>query len=195
MPEAATIATRVLDTLVGAGVVTADQVSSARSSATDDGEAGAALVSRGLVTPEQLAMVLEGEMGFPRVELESYAPDAEALEIVPASVARERQLLPLFEIEGTLTVAIGDPADVFKIDAVGAQLGYLMDAVLADGPAVKQAVTQYFGEEPPAELEVVTETAFSIEAAEFEPFDEQVATAEHLERLGRGLLRAAARRA
>ncbi len=180
MPEAATIATRVLDTLVGAGVVTPDQVSSARSSALDDGEAGAALVSRGLVTPEQLAQVLEDEMGFPRVELESYAPDAEALEIVPASVARERQLLPLFEIEGTLTVAIGDPADVFKIDAIGAQLGYLMDAVLADGPAVKQAVTQYFGEEPDVELEVVTETAFSIEATEFEPFDEQVATADQL---------------
>ena len=119
-------------------------------------------------------------MGFPRVDLESYAPDDEALAIVPAVVARERQLLPLFEIEGTLTVAIGDPADVFALDAVGAQLGYVMDAVLADGPAVKQAVTQYFGEEPRAELEVVTETAFSIEAAEFEPFDEQVATADQL---------------
>ncbi len=107
-------------------------------------------ISRGLVTPEQLSRVLEEEMGFPRVELESYAPDSEALEIVPANVARAGRFLPLFEIEGMLTVAIGDPADVFTIDAVGSELGLVMDAVLADGPAVQQAIVQYFGEEPAA---------------------------------------------
>jgi type II secretory ATPase GspE/PulE/Tfp pilus assembly ATPase PilB-like protein len=53
-------------------------------------------------------------------------------------------MLPLFEIEGTLTVAIGDPSDVFALDAVGAELGLSMDAVLADEPAVAAAVEQYF---------------------------------------------------
>ena len=46
-------------------------------------------------------------MGIPRVDIASYAPDDEALALLPAAIARERNLLPLFEIEGMLTVAIG----------------------------------------------------------------------------------------
>jgi len=161
MPEATAIATRVLETLIVAGAVTADQVASVRLGAADDGEAGVTLVTRGLVTPEQLSRVLEDEMGFPRVELESYAPDSEALDIVPASLARSRCFLPLFEIEGTLTVAIGDPADVFTIDSIGVELGYSMDAVLADGPAVQRSVVQYFGEEPEASVEAPVEIDIS----------------------------------
>ena len=187
MPEATTIAARVLDTLVSAGVVTADQVSSVRSGASDDGEAGTTLVTRGLVTPEQLAKVLEDEMGFPRVELESYAPDSEALDIVPASIARTQRFLPLFEIEGTLTVAIGDPADVFTIDAVGSQLGYSMDAVLADGAAVQQAIVQYFGEEPEAPEPEVSEPEVSepeaLEAEEAPPIEINISAADFFELL------------
>ena len=52
----------------------------------------------------------------PRVDLASYAPDDEALALVPGDVARARKVLPLFEIEGMLTVAIGDPIDVFALD-------------------------------------------------------------------------------
>ena len=114
-------------------------------------------------------------MGFPRVDLASYAPDGEAIDrprvggsgqhCCRCSRSRERSLSPS-EIPPMSSCRRG-----------GRALGYVIDAVLADGPAVRQAVTQYFGEEPQAELEVVTETAFSIEAAEFEPFDEQVATA------------------
>jgi type IV pilus assembly protein PilB len=144
MPEPLTIAARVLDALVEASLVTADQVASARADADDVGKAGRALVDRGLVRPDQLAHALEIEMGFPRVDLASYAPDDEALEIVPSAVAHARAILPLFEIEGTLTVAIGDPADVFILDEVGIELGVTMDAVLADPDAVSAAIEQYF---------------------------------------------------
>jgi type IV pilus assembly protein PilB len=144
MSELSTIAARVLDALVGASLVTADQVASALADAPDEGQAGRALVDRGLVRPDQLANALEVELGFPRVDLASYAPDDEALEIVPAAVAHSRAILPLFEIEGTLTVAIGDPVDVFILDAVGAELGVSMDAVLAEPDAVRAAIEQYF---------------------------------------------------
>lgn len=172
MPDATTIATRVLETLIESGVVTADQVASVRIGAADDGEAGRTLVSRGLVSEEHLSRVLEEDMGYPRVELDSYAPDGDALEIVPARTAREKGFLPLFEIEGTLTIAIGHPVDVFEVDAIGAELGYAMDAVLADAPAVERAVKQYFGEEvetppaPPAADELPVEEP-QVSAADF----------------------------
>lgn len=144
MTEAATIAGRVLDALVDAGFVTAEQVASARAESPDEAATGRALIDRALVTSTQLGSVLEDKFGYPRVELESYAPDDEALALVPAAVAKAYGVLPLFEIEGTLTVAIGDPSDVFALDAVGSELGLGMDAVLAQPGEVIAAIDQHY---------------------------------------------------
>jgi type IV pilus assembly protein PilB len=144
--EVTPIAERVLEAVVEAGMLTADQVSAARAEAVDAATAGRLLLERGLLSPERLSTLLEDHLGFPRVDLESYAPDDEALAIVPADVARAGRVLPLFEIEGTLTVAVGDPGDIFALDALGGQLGVSMDAVLAEASDVSSAIVQYFGE-------------------------------------------------
>ena len=57
-------------------------------------------------------------------------------------------MLPLFEIEGMLTVAIGEPVDIFMLDELAGELGLEVEAVLADSPAVSAAIVQYYGEEP-----------------------------------------------
>ncbi len=171
MPESNSIAGRVLDAAVGAGMVAVDQVASARSVAADDAEAGRALLSRGLLSSDQLATILEEHLGFPRVDLASYAPDEEALAIMPASIARERELLPLFEIEGTLTVAVGRPEDIFALDAVGAELGVSMDAVLADADEVAAAVAQYFGQAPAGQAPAVELSADDLEISASDFFE------------------------
>lgn len=165
MPEPTTIAGRVLDALVGSGLVNADQLVAVRAEFGDDALAGRALIERGLMTAVQLGAVLEDDLGFPRVDLASYAPDDEALAVVPATVARAYAVLPLFEIEGTLTVAIGEPTDVFRLDAFGAELGFSMDAVLADAPAVTEAIATYFGVEEVALPELPED--LEISAADF----------------------------
>ena len=135
MPDSATLSGRVLDALISSGLVTAEQVRVSTSSSVEAGtNPGQVLVQRDLVTPVQIANVLEDELGVPRVDLESYAPDESALALVPGAMARRRNILPLFEIEGMLTVAIGDPIDVFELDALAAELGVEVEAVLADAP-------------------------------------------------------------
>ncbi len=167
MAESSSIATRVLDALVAAGSVTADQVATARSGSFDDAMAGRALLERELIGQEQLSIVLEEELGFPRVDLESYAPDEEALALVPGHVARTRGILPLFEIEGTLTVAIGTPGDVFVLDSVGDEIGLGMDAVLAARADVDAAVMQNFGVSADAAPGALVVDELEISAADF----------------------------
>jgi type II secretory ATPase GspE/PulE/Tfp pilus assembly ATPase PilB-like protein len=178
MPDTATLSGRVLDALISAGLVTAEQVRVSEASAADTGaNPGQVLVQRDLVTAVQIANVLEEELGVPRVDLESYAPDESALKIVPGDIARKRNIIPLFEIEGMLTVAIGDPIDVFELDALAAELGVEVEAVIADAPAVAEAIVLYYGEaEAPAETEAV-----EVEVAEepsAEPVEEPEAVAE-----------------
>ena len=149
MSEATTIAGRVLDALVTSELITSDQVAEVREAFPDDGAAGRELLERGLVTSAQLSDVLEDEMGIPRVDIASYAPENEALELLPAGIARSQNLLPLFEIEGMLTLGIGDPADVFALDDVGSTIGLEVEPVLAESDAVTAAIEQYY----PAELD------------------------------------------
>jgi general secretion pathway protein E len=137
---------KVLDTLVGAGLLTSDQVAGVREAASDGTPIGRVLLDRGLVTSADVGTALEDELGVPRVDLSSYAPDEEALALVPAAVARAKRMLPLFEIDGTLTVAVGDPMDVLSLDDVAGELSVEFDPVLADPASLLGAIAQYYGE-------------------------------------------------
>lgn len=169
---AETITSRVLDALVNAGLVTVEQLSAITGAASSgDKTPGDVLIERGMVNAGDLTTVLEDELGMPEVDLSSYAPDEEALSLVPVHVAREHNILPLFEIEGMLTVAIGDSLDVFKLDDLGTQLGYEIEAVLADSASVRGAIVDYYGDvtdaappAPVAEILPVPEDVFEDEA-------------------------------
>lgn len=154
MPETS-LSDKVLDTLVSAGLLTVEQLSSVREAASDATPVGKVLLDRGLVTSADVGSALEDELGIPSVDLASYAPDEEALLLVPAAIAREKRMLPLFEIDGTLTVAVGDPMDVLSLDGVARDLGLELDPVLTDPTSLLGAIVQYYGEQqgtvPPAE--------------------------------------------
>ncbi|MFA5843252.1 MAG: ATPase, T2SS/T4P/T4SS family [Coriobacteriia bacterium] len=146
MAGAETIASRALETLVTAGLITSEQLASVKDSAESSGAAlGAVLAERGLVAVSDVEAMLEDEIGIPRVDLSSYAPDDGALFSVPAQLAKAWRILPLFEIDGTLTVAVGDAMDVFSLDELGATLGLEIEPVLADVASVVEAVAQYYG--------------------------------------------------
>jgi type II secretory ATPase GspE/PulE/Tfp pilus assembly ATPase PilB-like protein len=141
---------KVLDTLVNAGLLTMEQLASVRESAADGTAVASILQDRGLVTAADVGSALEDELGVPRVDLSSYAPDQDALELVSASLAREHRMLPLFEIDGTLTVAVGDPMDVLRLDGVARELALELDPVLTDPTALLGAIVQYYGEQAAA---------------------------------------------
>ncbi|MDP2234143.1 MAG: ATPase, T2SS/T4P/T4SS family [Actinomycetota bacterium] len=145
MPES--ITSRVLDALANAGLLTIEQITSiTEAAAAGNVTPGAVLTQRGMVTPADVESAMEEELGIPRVDLSSYAPDDDALLLIPVSVARARNVLPMFEIEGMLTVAIGDAMDVFELDSLSAELGLEVEAVLSDSASVKAAILQYYGD-------------------------------------------------
>ncbi len=175
MADATTITSRVLDTLANAGLITVEQLGVVNEAAADGRTAGDVLLERGLVTASDVGTVLEQEMGVPRVDLSSYAPEDEALALVPASYAREHRILPLFEIEGTLTVAIGDPMDVFALDGVARELGVELDPVLTDANDLLGALAQYYDTragEPATVIEAPEAPAPPIETVSAAPIGE-----------------------
>jgi len=145
------ISSRVLQHLVDRGLITTEQLASVVDSAATSGVTiGVVLSERGLVDADDIAEVLEDEMGVPHVDLASYAPEDRALALVPGYLARECRALPLFEIEGMLTVAVSDSMDVFALDRVAAQVGLEVEPVMADAAALSVALEDYYGRESDA---------------------------------------------
>lgn len=165
--EGAPTATRVIDAIVEAGLVDAERVLALREVSGDDASVGRELLAGGTITPEQLSCVLEEEMGYPRVDLSSYAPDQDALSIMGPEIARTYRVLPLFEIDGTLTVAIGVSQDIFLLDTIGSQLERAMDAVLGSEAMVTQAIETHFPEEAVAALVAEELAGDAVPATEF----------------------------
>lgn len=147
MVEATDITRRLCDAVVETGLVTPGRLAEAQVAASSSGRhLGAVLAEGGLLTAEQAAMLLERDLGIPRVDLTSYAPEPAALSLVSVEYATANGILPLFEIEGVLTVAVGDPFDVFALASLAAEVGTDLEPVLAARGDIVAAIAQYYGD-------------------------------------------------
>ncbi|MCL2503305.1 MAG: Flp pilus assembly complex ATPase component TadA [Coriobacteriia bacterium] len=146
MPDitAKSTADQVINSLVSSKYILPGQVEAIRVDSATDGEMGRRLLAEGVITEAQLALVLERDLGYPQIDLKSYAPDEDALRLIPADVANAYRLLPLFDIDGVLTVALGDLASVFAFEEIGAANGIELNAVIGERSAVEEALLEYY---------------------------------------------------
>ena len=79
------------------------------------------------------------------IDLSSYLIDQKALEIVPATLAKRYNLIPLFKIGGTLTVAMSDPSNIVAIDELRNITGLDINILKAPSSEITQVITQNYG--------------------------------------------------
>lgn len=159
---------KIINGLVEENLITRDALEEIMAVSQESGRTVEDLIiERGYLTREKLASFIEKYLELPRVDLTSYVPDPDALKLVPKSIVHKYLILPLFEIEGVLTVAISDPLAVFHLDALSEELNIGLDPVLATEGSLIDAVIIYYGvtpdEIPAAGREEVSETTLEIE--------------------------------
>ncbi len=134
------------DKLIEQGLVSAEQLTRARSEAARQGlSVRQALVRLGAIDPEALAHWLSRELNLPRVELKSYLVDSQVLEMVPEVLARKHRLVPLFKLGSSLTVAIADPLNLTALDELRLKTGMMVETVAATDSEIAQALEEYYG--------------------------------------------------
>ena len=80
---------------------------------------GEILVDKKLLTERQLAEVLSRQLKIPLISLARYRPMGEALRLVPESVARRLELVPLAILDNNrLMVAMADPLNILAVDEI-----------------------------------------------------------------------------
>src|SRR3989338_8888334 len=65
-----------------------------------------ALIEKGLITEEDLMVLLVKELHIPFIHLKKYKIDPALKEVIPEKVARQYRIVPISKMENTVTIAI-----------------------------------------------------------------------------------------
>ncbi len=104
---------------------------------------GEVLVELRLCTEDQITEALAQAYGVPYARVSPKIADPKVIAVLPKEFLEKHQVLPLFLVEGTLTVAVSEPANVFLLEEIERLSGHPVQVVAATGRDVKATLQAY----------------------------------------------------
>ncbi len=142
---------RLGDLLLGAGVITQEQLEEALKKQKESGNGqklGMTLVDMGIMNDEIIAEALCHQMGLERVHLAGITIEDEVLALVDEKVLRKYMLLP-YEFApdnpNVLRVAFSDPLDMIAMDDLSIITGMQIEIRVTTVKDVSQALDRFYG--------------------------------------------------
>jgi type IV pilus assembly protein PilB len=140
------MAVKLGELLLKAKLVTNEQIDAAlKLQKEEGGKFGEALVRIGAVTEADITETLSQQFGVPSIDLNNFQIDPTVIKIVPGEVARKYGVLPVNKTGATLTIAMGDPTNVFAMDDIKFMTGYNVEPVVASEIALRKAIDKNYG--------------------------------------------------
>jgi type IV pilus assembly protein PilB len=140
---------RLGDILVQQGIISEDALAVALA-AQQKGHRrlGDYLVENGYTTDEDIAMALHLQLGLERVDLRGTRIPPEVIGLVPGSVLRKHNVLPVGFDEhnsNVLLLAMADPLDMVAQDDISIITNYLIEPCISTQSAINSVLDRYFG--------------------------------------------------
>ncbi|MHA2610885.1 MAG: GspE/PulE family protein [bacterium JZ-2024 1] len=105
--------------LVEEGIINAQQLEMAlREQKRTKELLGKILKRLGLITEKDLVKALALQAGIEFIEVNNVLVEPSTLSLLPAQFAKQNKVLPLFVVDGTLSIAVADPHNVMLVDQV-----------------------------------------------------------------------------
>ncbi|MBN1671212.1 MAG: type II/IV secretion system protein [Kiritimatiellae bacterium] len=136
----------VIEVLEDLGLVTHGQVAEARQAVTGEKTPVDVLVDTKVLAKRDVLMALAGQFGMEMIDLGGVDVSANVLSTVSPEVARRYRIVPLYENDGVLTVAISDPLDVDTLDSLRYVLRRDVEGVVALPEQVEETIRRYYTE-------------------------------------------------
>jgi type IV pilus assembly protein PilB len=131
------------DILIKRGVVGPDQLKEAQRMGNVSLEE--ALAKLGYAEADDIMKAKAEQHGLAFVELREIEIPPSVIELVPESLARENNVMPLASEGGTIKVIMHDPMDFETIDKLRFVLNKEIDVALAPKEAIVEAINKYYG--------------------------------------------------
>jgi len=124
-----------------------------------------AIVKKGIIAEKDLVLLLVKELRIPSVDLRRFKLDERLKDEVPERLARQYNLIPIATLGVNLTVALGDPLNVFALDDLRDLTGKKIDVVMAGPTEIKDAINRFYGGRDQG---TVSEISKNMEVGDFE---------------------------
>ena len=108
------------------------------------------LVDYGFVSEDRMVDILAVLYGVQRVDLRGIDIPQELIDLMPATILRKYNLIPLGYDEvvpGLLIVAMADPVDLVAVDDVELISGCMIEVKIATSREIKVTIDRYYGKE------------------------------------------------
>lgn len=153
--------------LIKKGILKRGQLENAlkeqKSRAIDQKRIGSYLVDLGYVSEEDITEALGMQFNLPVMHLEGFRIKPEVIDIIPETMAKRFNIIPLFKIEKELTLAISDPTDIQLLDIVSSRTQCKVIPVISPYSEISKAVEKHYSKKIETQL---TETTKESELTE-----------------------------
>jgi len=131
--------------LIEKGLVSEKQVADALERQKKTGEKiGEALVAMGIVSDQQVVEALGTQLGYKVVDLEVTQIPPAVLELIPASICKKHNVIPIGREDGRITVAMTDPLDFNTMDSLRFILNSEIEPIICSRKGIEEAIDRYF---------------------------------------------------
>ncbi len=139
---------RLGDLLLDAGSITDVQLKEALELQKETGQKlGYILIEQGFVTESQIMEVLEFQLGVPFVDLNSITISSEIQNLIPYSLIRRHNVVPVKLDMNMLYVAMEDPLNFIAIEDLRMATNYEIVPMISFRAAINSAINKNYGNE------------------------------------------------
>ncbi|MFH0827380.1 MAG: ATPase, T2SS/T4P/T4SS family [Candidatus Omnitrophota bacterium] len=132
--------------LIQEGVITPEQLELVLKEQQKTGELlCSSIVKLGIVPEEKIFAILSRQLNVPYVRLKDEVIDPAVIQRVPAKFASHYKIVPLEFHNDTLTLVMRDPLDIRTLDDLKLLLGAEIKGVLSSESEIDDAIRKYYG--------------------------------------------------
>jgi type IV pilus assembly protein PilB len=178
----ATIQTKPLGQLLLAkGLINQEQLDHALAEQKRTGHQkllGEMFVELRVCTEDQIVETLAQAYQVPYARVSPKIADPKVIQVLPKEFLEKHQTLPLYLVEGVLTVAVPEPANVFLLEEIERLSGYHVQVVAATARDIKSTLQAYL---PNDKVFVIDDIIEEVEPEEFNVIEQPVQDVVNLE--------------
>jgi len=134
------------DFLLSDKLITKEQLDQAlETQKKEPGKIGSVLIRLGFVSEEDIAQALSKQFGYPSINLSKFEIDEKVVELIKPEIARKHIVMPVHRIGSILTIAMGDPSNLFVLEELRFSTNLRIQAVISPESSILETIEKYYG--------------------------------------------------
>ncbi|MGM0460959.1 MAG: GspE/PulE family protein [Fibrobacterota bacterium] len=105
---------------------------------------GESLIELGYITENKLIDILSAQLDVQHVILDQIKVKRSLTQIIPKELCKKYNILPIYENQGVITIAMADPTNLRTMDHIKFMTGKEIDAVMASEREIQKAIERVY---------------------------------------------------